>query len=326
MGSEAGLLSVVVPVYRSEAYLQATVEELLVFFAPRGPVEVVLVNDGSPDDVQAVIERLAARDARIRFLELGTNGGQHAATLRGFALARGEWVVTLDDDGQNPPLAGQTVLDALRSKDLDVVYGRFDSTEQTLFRVVASRLNRWLSGFTLGNRAGISVTNVRALRGDLARALGRSPTAYPYIDALLFRATRRIGEVPVGHRPRGAGRSTYTLKTLLRLWLAHVTTLTALPLRVATVGSFAASVLGFGIGLFELLRVLSERRAPPGWLSLFCAVTFLFSLLFAFLGIISTYLGRMYVAQNARGLDWVRSQSPDEAGREDREAPDARLG
>jgi len=314
VASRAGLLSVVVPVYRSEGYLRGTVDELLAFFSARGPVEVVLVNDGSPDGVQQVIERLAASDPRVRYLELGTNGGQHAATLRGFALARGDWVVTLDDDGQNPPEAGLAVLDALCAGDLDVVYGRFESTEQTLFRVVASRLNRWLSGYTLGNRAGVSVTNVRALRGDLARALGANRSAYPYIDALLFRATRRIGQVPVGHRPRGAGRSTYTLRTLLRLWLSHVTTLTALPLRVATAGSFAASVLGFGVGLFELLRVLSERRAPPGWLSLFCAVTFLFSLLFAFLGIISTYLGRMYIAQNARGLDWVRSQSPSDAG------------
>jgi polyisoprenyl-phosphate glycosyltransferase len=304
-----GLVSLVIPVYRSEGYLDVNVRELLAFFSKLGPVEVVLVNDGSPDGVQSVIERLAAADPRVRFLELGVNAGQHAATLRGFSIARGDWVVTLDDDGQNPPEAGQAVLEALRAGNLDVVYGRFEATEQSLFRVVASRLNRWLSGHTLGNRSGIAVTNVRAIRGDLARALGDNPSAYPYIDALVFRTTRRIGQVSVGHRPRGMGHSTYTLATLLRLWLAHITTLSALPLRLATMGSFATSVFGFAVGVFELCRVLAERKAPAGWLSLFCAVTFLFSLLFAFLGIISTYIGRLYIAENARGLDWVRSRS-----------------
>ncbi len=308
MGYE-GLVSLVIPIYRSEGYLEVTVRELLLAFSPAVAVEVVLVNDGSPDGVQGVIERLSAADPRVRFLELGNNGGQHAATLRGFAMARGDWVVTVDDDGQNPPAAAKAVLGALRDGNLDVVYGNFDATEQSLFRVIASRLNRWLSGHTLGNRSGIAVTNVRAIRGDLARALGNNRSVYPYIDALLFRTTKRIGQVNVEHRARRMGRSTYTLTTLLRLWLAHITTLSALPLRLATLGSFATSVLGFGVGAFELFRVLAERKAPAGWLSLFCAVTFLFSLLFAFLGIISTYLGRLYIAENARGLDWVRSRS-----------------
>jgi polyisoprenyl-phosphate glycosyltransferase len=307
-----GVVSVVIPVYRSEAYLAATVGELLAAFRTRPErVEVVLVNDGSPDGVQSVIQRLADQDRRVRFLELGHNGGQHAAVLRGFSLARGDWVVTLDDDGQNPPEAGLRVLATLQAGNLDVVYGRFQATEQSFFRVLASRLNHWLSGATIGNRSGLAVTNVRALRGDLARALGNNTSAYPYIDALLFRATTRIGEVSVDHRPRGTGRSTYTLRTLLRLWFAHMTTLSSLPLQVATVGSFATSIFGFAVGIFELCRVLSERKAPAGWLSLFCAVTFLFSLLFAFLGMISTYLGRLYFAENARGLDWVRSRSPE---------------
>jgi polyisoprenyl-phosphate glycosyltransferase len=311
--SSDGLVSLVIPVYRSEGHLAVNVRELLTFFSKIGQVEVILVNDGSPDEVQRVIERLSEEDARVKFLELGANGGQHAATLRGFSIARGDWIVTLDDDGQNPPEAGRAVLEALRAGDLDVVYGHFDATEQSLARVVASRLNRWLSAHTLGNRSGIAVSNVRAIRGDLARALGNNRSVYPYIDALLFRTTKRIGQVNVEHRPRSMGSSTYTLGTLMRLWLAHITTLSALPLRLATVGSFATSVFGFAVGTVELCRVLATRQAPPGWLSLFCAVTFLFSVLFAFLGIISTYLGRLYIAENARGLDWVRSRSAEAA-------------
>jgi undecaprenyl-phosphate 4-deoxy-4-formamido-L-arabinose transferase len=307
MGSEP-LLSVVIPVYRSEACLEKTVAELMASLERRGPFEVVLVNDGSPDGVWRVIEALCAKDPRIRGIDLGRNLGQHRATLQGFARVRGDVVVTVDDDGQNPPSAVLAVAQSLIERDLDVVYGRFQTVEQTLPRRIASDLNRRLSACTLQNSSGIAVSNVRALRGDLARALGAVESPYPYIDAMVFRMASRIGEAPVEHRPRGTGASTYTLRMLTRLWVSHLTSLSVLPLKFAIAGSFGVSALGFLIGVIELVRVLVERKAPAGWLSIFCAVTFLFSVLFAFLGIISTYLGRMYVSLNERRLSWVRSE------------------
>lgn len=308
MASEL-LLSVVIPVYRSEARLEQTVAELVASLEERGPFEVVLVNDGSPDGVWRVIEALCARDPRIRGIDLGHNLGQHRATLQGFARARGDIVVTVDDDGQNPPSAALAVAQSLIARDLDVVYGWFQTVEQTLPRRIASDLNRRLSARTFQNSSGIAVSNVRALRGDLARALGAVQSPYPYIDAMVFRMASRIGQTKVEHRPREAGVSTYTLATLTRLWVSHLTSLSVLPLKFAMAGSFGVSALGFLVGVFELVRVLIERKAPAGWLSIFCAVTFLFSVLFAFLGILSAYLGRMYVSLNERGLTWTRSET-----------------
>lgn len=301
------LLSIVIPAYRSEGYLERTIGELVVALEPHGDFEIVVVNDGSPDEVQAVIDRLSSSDPRVRGIALGRNHGQHVATLVGFAATRGDVVVTLDDDGQNPPSACLAVSRALREEGHDVVYGRFAAMEQHGVRRLASRLNRWISAQTIGNR-GTAISNVRALDGELARALGRCESPFPYIDAMIFRSTRNIGEVEVEHRARAAGQSTYRFGTLLRLWVSHVTSLTVLPLRVATAGSFAASLLGLVIGLVQMVRALSSQRAPDGWLSLFVAMTFLFSVLFAFLGIVSAYLGRMYVSLNQRGLIWARTR------------------
>jgi undecaprenyl-phosphate 4-deoxy-4-formamido-L-arabinose transferase len=302
-----GVLSVVIPVYRSESYLARTVGELVTFLEPRVRFEVILVNDGSPDAVQRVIDSLCAADPRIRGVELGRNLGQHRATLQGLLRSRGDVVVTLDDDGQNPPSAALAVAEALPRKDLDVTYGRFEQVEQSAPRRVASRINRWLSEHTLQNRSSVAISNVRAMRGDLARVLGAVESPYPYVDAMIFRMTSHVGEVPVEHRRRGDGASSYTLRKLLSLWISHLTSLSVLPLRAAMVGSFGTSALGFVVGVAMMVRVLLERKAPEGWLSLFCAVTFLFSILFAFLGIISAYLGRMYVSLNERSLVWVRS-------------------
>ena len=308
MASECSL-SIVIPVYGSERYLAATVSELCDALAARD-FELILVNDGSPDGVQTVIDSLCAADPRVRQIWLAHNVGQHRATLCGFAAALGDVVVTIDDDGQNPPSAVLAVDEALRAGDHDVVYGRFHQVEQHGLRRLASRLNRQLSRMTLSNRAAIAITNVRAVRGDLARWLGSTQSSYPYIDALLFRVTNYVAEVPVEHRTRESGESTYSLWKLLRLWLSHLTSLTILPLQLATIGSFGASALGFTVGIVQMLRALTEQRAPEGWLSLFTAVAFLFSILFAFLGILSFYLGRMYVTMNEPGLVWSRKRSP----------------
>jgi undecaprenyl-phosphate 4-deoxy-4-formamido-L-arabinose transferase len=302
-------LSFVIPVYRSEAYLASTVEELVRFFDGRAAFELILVNDASPDGVQQVIDRLSAADSRLRPLTLGGNIGQHRATLQGLAVATGDIVVTLDDDGQNPPEAALAVAESLQGADLDVVYGTFATSRQPWGRRAATALNGWLSKRILPNTAGIPLTNVRAVRGDLARQLGAAPSSYPYIEALIFRMTARIGSVPVPHRPRAAGASTYTVRQLIAMALSHVTSLSVLPLQLAVLASFGISACGFLIGVAATARALSSGGAPVGWLSLFCAVTFLFSVLFALLGIVSAYVGRMYVASNERELVWIRSRS-----------------
>jgi undecaprenyl-phosphate 4-deoxy-4-formamido-L-arabinose transferase len=316
-----GLLSVVIPVYLSERYLADTVRTFIEYLEPRARFEIVLVNDGSPDRVADVIGRLCAADPRIRAISFGHNIGQHRATLRGFAMARGDVVVTVDDDGQNPPQSAMAVARALVEADLDVVYGRFPSVEQSGLRRLASRANRWLSRRTIQNWSDVAITNVRAVRGDFARALGAVASPYPYIDALIFRMTRHIGETPVAHLVREKGQSTYTLSRLLKLWVSHLTSLTVLPLQFAMVGSFGISALGFVVGIVQLVRVLIERKAPAGWLSLFVSVTLLFSVLFAFLGIISAYLGRMYVSLNERDLVWTRTTHSSEGAAEQRSGP-----
>ncbi len=313
MGSDR-VLSIVIPVYRSERYLAATIEELVRSLESRTAFEVILVNDGSPDGVQTVIDELVAGDTRIRSLRLGNNVGQHRATLLGLRETRGSVIVTVDDDGQNPPSAILAVAEALERDDLDVVYGEFEVSGQPFLRRLASSMNRWVSRHTLPNERDIALSNVRALRGDLSRQLGAVGSSYPYLDAMIFRMAGRIDAVKVEHRRREAGSSNYTFGKLLALWLSHVTTLSVLPLRIATVGSFGVAGFGFLVGVAATVRALSLGGAPVGWLSLFCAVTFLFSVLFAFLGILSAYLGRMYVSLNERGMVWVRSRTeePDE--------------
>lgn len=304
-----GLLSVVIPVYRSHDYLRRTVLSYKAFLENHGNYEFVLVNDGSPDGVQGVLLELHSEDARCRYIELGTNLGQHRALLYGLAAARGDVVVTVDDDGQNTPASALRVVEALQQHDHDVVYGRYPTPRQKRHRVFASRLNAWITRYAIGNHSNVAVSNLRAMRGDLARTLGRNKGAYPYLDAMIFAATRRIADVPVEHVPRAKGASTYSLSSLVNLFLSHVTSLSALPLKVAALGCFGVALFTTLLGVAEVGRSLYVGTAPAGWLTLMCVLTSFFGLLFAFLGIMGIYVARMYITQNARDLAWVRSKA-----------------
>ena len=307
-----GLVSIVIPVYRSEGFLASTVKEFLEFFEGRRECEIILVNDGSPDGVEQVIAQLCEGDPRVRGVTLGANVGQHRATLRGFQMARGDVVLTVDDDGQNPPEAAMTVLQELERGGLDVVYGRFEIVEQSGGRRLASAFNRWLSRRTMNNSRDIAITNVRAIRGDLARAIGRVESPFPYIDALIFRMTRKIGEVPVPHRREERGNLELHARQIGQpLAVPHDEPDHSAPAIRDDRILRCVGCSGFSSAPVELVLALGRGGAPAGWLSLFVAVTFLFSVLFAFLGIISAYLGRMYVAQNERGLLWVRTEHSD---------------
>lgn len=313
-----GLLSVVIPVYGSERYLRKFVKELTSFLTHHGNFEILLVNDGSPDNVQREIDAIVEGEPRVRAIELAVNHGQHQATLYGCAQARGDIAVTVDDDGQNPPSAILEVVTALQTRGDDVVYGRFHSPQQTFLRRAMSRLNRWLTKIAIGNTSGVVITNVRAMRGDLARHIGAQNGPFVYIDALIFRSTRHISETLVEHCPRIEGRSSYSLFRLLKLWVSHMTVVSGVPLRFATYVSFGVAGSGFLLGCFQIVRALTLGRAPTGWLSLFSVTTFLFSVLFGFLGVLSTYVARMYIASNTRDLMWERRTKAQQQLRERR--------
>jgi polyisoprenyl-phosphate glycosyltransferase len=303
------LLSIVIPCFRSAEILENTVNELFFELKDFCPLEVILVNDNSPDTTQEVIQRLCHANSSIHFIENGRNRGQHYATLRGFAATRGDVVVTVDDDGQNPPSSVKLVVETLLARGHDITYGKFATTNQTAFRKFASRLNQWMSKFTLGNTQGLSVTNVRAIVGSLARAITASRATAPYIDVLLWSCATKVSEVLVEQRPRAAGISTYSFWSLMRLWMSHLTLMTIIPLQIASYGSLCVSFFAGCAALFQIGRTLLSGSAPSGWLSLFLSLCFFFGLLFAFLAIAASYLGRIYVEQNRSGIYWARSSS-----------------
>ncbi len=290
--------SVVIPVYNSRDSLPRVVRGIFgVFASRREALEVVLVNDGSRDDSWGAIRELAAGDERIVALNLMRNFGEHNAVMCGLNHVSGDVVVIMDDDGQNPPEMIPRLLDEWQ-KGFDVVYGHYERKRHHWFRNLGSRFNDRVATVLLGKPRDLYLCSFKALSRALVDEIVRYTGPYPYVDGLVFRSTRNIGTVLVEHSARSEGRSGYTLRKLLRLWLNMSTNFSLLPLRLSVFIGLLASLAGFVLGVAFVIEKLRHPEIPVGWASLVVAVVTFSGIQLLVLGVIGEYLGRLFLTHN----------------------------
>ena len=288
----------VVPVYNSAGSLPILVERLS---AVPGAAEreIVLVNDGSADASWETIRQLAARSGSLRGIRLMRNYGQHNALLAGIRAARGEIIVTLDDDLQHPPEEIPKLLAALDG-GLDVVYGTPSRLPHSFLRNLASGITKLVLQRAMGAETARKVSAFRAFRTELRRAFENYQSPFVSIDVLLTWGTRRFGSVTVEQQPRTIGVSQYTLRALTTHALTVATGFSTLPLRLASLMGFACTLFGLAVLAWVVGRYVVQGGSVPGFPFL-ASIVAIFSgaQLFA-LGIIGEYLARIHVRMMER--------------------------
>jgi glycosyltransferase involved in cell wall biosynthesis len=299
-------LTIVIPVYNgatSIAELVAALEELRI----DGGHEIVLVNDGSPDDSLAVSRDLVER-ARvpITLVDLSRNYGEHNAVMAGLRHARGAHIITMDDDLQNPPEEVERLLAFAQQSGHQVIYTHYDEKQHTVWRNLGSRFTNWVAGFVLDKPKGFYLSSFRCMSAFVAREITRYDGPFPYVDGLILQVTQDIDRLLVRHLPRAVGRSNYTMRRLLRLWLSMFVNFSIMPLRLSTLSGFALSLIGT-IGSIVALTEALFFDPPAGWASLMAAVLLLSGVQLVILGIVGEYLGRVYLTANKKPQSVVKS-------------------
>jgi undecaprenyl-phosphate 4-deoxy-4-formamido-L-arabinose transferase len=293
-------ISVVVPVYRSTATLEELVERLRRVLAPlAASYEIILVDDASPDQSWAVVQRLQRRyPEHVIGVQLTRNFGQHNALMCGFRHARGEVVVTMDDDLQHPPEDIPTLWEKLRTRDLDLVYGRFEVKRHASWRNLGSRTLAAIG--RLAMKSDFRISPFRIIRQPLVQSILTYALNFTFVDGLLAWNTQRIGEVAVHHRPRVHGRSGYSLRKLLLLSINLLTNFTLLPLQAISACGALAAGLGFVASCYYLAHYLFTQTAVQGYTSVILAVLILGGLQLLALGIMGEYVGRLHMNVNRK--------------------------
>jgi glycosyltransferase involved in cell wall biosynthesis len=299
-------LSFVIPLFHSAETIGDLVHEIEALDVPGGH-EIVLVNDGSVDATSQICRALVQGSRiPITLVEHARNYGEHNAVITGWRHACGAHIVNLDDDGQNPPREAVRLWQHAVTTGLDVVFGHYRVKQHSAFRNVGSWLTNKMTDWALDKPHGFYLSSFRCVTGFVARRVADYAGPYPYIDGLVLQVTQRIGSIEVGHDVRRAGRSTYTLQRLIRLWLSAWINFSILPLRAATlVGLLLAAA---GLVALVTVAVLWFRNVGPnygfGWIM---AALLVFSgTQLVMLGLIGEYLGRMFLTVNQRPQSVVR--------------------
>ena len=294
-------VSVVIPVYQGERTLPALVSALAplteLWTSPDGHplrvTEVLLVHDNGPDASADVMRDLQERYRFVRLVWLSRNFGQHPATLAGMASSGGEWIVTLDEDGQHDPLLLGAMLDVAMRDRADVVYGRpTNEPPHGFVRNAASRGAKRVLRLTTNEIRAVDFHSFRLILGEVGRSVAAYAGAGVYLDVALAWVTRKVSTCPMEMRA-GAGRpSGYNLRSLSSHFWRMVLTSGTRALRLVSLLGAVFATGGFLLALYFLLaKLFWHLSAPAGWPSLItvllvCSGAVLFSL-----GVIAEYLG-----------------------------------
>lgn len=237
-------LSIVIPVYNSEATLELVVHELRDRLKDVA-CEVILVDDGSSDASAECCRRLARQAAgQITVVELTRNFGEHSAVLAGLAIARGEYVGVMDDDGQHPPAELLRLWRNAVRGGHDVVFGRQRHAYHATWRRWGSQLHHAMATAAVGKPRGLYLSSFKVLRRPVVEAVLCAAGPTPYLDALVLGAASRPGQLTVEHRARRAGRSGYTFARLLHLSLDMLLGHSRLPARLLLACGLAMTTAG----------------------------------------------------------------------------------
>ena len=305
MNTARPVLSIVVPLYNSASTLPMLIEGLSAI-AIEGGTELVLVNDGSRDATEAtVLELIKTATVPITFISLSRNFGEHNAVMAGLRASTGEFVVTMDDDLQNPPSEVPKLLDIAVSEKRDVVYTIYHEKKHSPWRNWGSGLTNVFADWSIDKPKGLYLSSFRCISRFVVNEISKSNNPYPYIDALIFQVTQNVGVITVRHDERRSGESGYTLRALLRLWMSMLINASVMPLRVATLLGLAISVVGF-LAVVGVLINHYLHEEPLGWASLMAALLVFSGTQLLLLGIVGEYIGRIYLRVSEKPQSVVR--------------------
>lgn len=291
------LHSVVIPCYKSSRTIRKVVEETMEQFRimNRGEVEFILVDDCSPDEGATVRElrSLVSEYENVRAVELAKNGGQHNASMAGLNFAKGDLIISMDDDGQTSPTQLPKLLEEME-KGYDIVYGYYPHKQHSGFRNLGSRFNQWTTRILLDKPKNMNTSSFWVIRRFVRDYAVQYRSAYTHLQGVFLRVTRNISCIPVEHFRREVGQSGYTFSKLVKLW-ANIIGFSIVPLRVATLLGNVFAVTGL-IGIIAvIIRKIVRPVTAIGWPSMMVSIFFFSGLILMFMGLIGEYIGRIFL-------------------------------
>ena len=293
------LISFIIPCYNSEKTVGSVIDGIREKVGERNEYdyEIIAINDGSPDGVINVLEDIAASDTKVKVIDLAKNSGKHTAVLVGYKFAEGEFVVSLDDDGQCP-IENLWDLIAPLEEGHDMAMAKYECKKEASYKKFGSVVNHRVSQILLDKPGELRFTNFIARQKYICKAMSEYNNIFPYLEGLSLRITRDIVLVPMQEKPRLHGKSNYTFRKSFALWMNGFTAFSVKPLRIASIIGSMVAVLGFIYGVITIIRKLIHPHIFIGYSSILVSILSCSGMIMLMLGLAGEYIGRIYLAVN----------------------------
>ena len=291
-------ISFVIPCYRSEKTVGTVIGEIISTLEnTEYDYEIIAVNDCSPDDVWRVLKDLAACNKKIKAINLSKNMGKSSARMAGFNRATGDYIVSVDDDGQCPI---DRIFDLIKplGDGFDASIARYPKKKQSAFKNFGSWVNSVMNRVMINKPKDLQVSNFSVVKKFVIDEIIKYDLPYPYFSGLLLRTTTKVTNVDMEERARISGKSTFTFVKLVGLWMNGLTAFSVKPLRLASVLGTAYALLGFLFGAYTIIYKIMNPSVPKGYSSTISIIMFTCGIIMLMLGLIGEYLGRIYICIN----------------------------
>jgi len=285
--------SAVIPVFNSAKIVGDTIHQTVAFFEEHQlDYELLLVNDGSSDQSWEVLSEKAAENPHLIAINLLKNYGQHNALFCGLQQSTGDFVITLDDDLQNPPEEINHLIETIH-QGYDVVFGRFREKQHAQYRRTGSRIIALVNRRIFNQPKDLVVTNFRIIRRDVVDRICNYHTGYPYITGLVLMFSNHRANVWVEHRKRPVGKSNYNFIRIASLVMRILFNYSAAPLRLVSAMGALISIFSFLLGIYFIVRELVIGFDVPGWTTIVVLLSFFSGVNIIILSMLGEYVIRM---------------------------------
>ncbi len=291
-------ISFVIPCYYSEKSVEGVVNDIFKEFpADRYDIEIVLVNDGSKDNTFGVISSIAKQHDNVIAVNLAKNFGQDGARMAGYSFCSGDYVISLDDDGQNPPSEAHKLIAKLE-EGYDAVFGKYQVKKHSRFKNFGSKVNDKMANIMIGKPKDLTLCSYFIMNRFVVNEILKYEGAFPYIWGLVLRCTDNIANEMIRHEAREIGETTYTFAKLLGLWMNGFTSFSVKPLRVSMLLGVFFAFCGFLYLIYIISQQVIFGVPVEGWTSIMTVTLVLSGVQLIMLGMVGEYIGRTFMNAN----------------------------
>jgi undecaprenyl-phosphate 4-deoxy-4-formamido-L-arabinose transferase len=292
-------ISFVIPCYCSGNNIREVVQDIDdIMNSMALTYEIIMVNDGSPDNTFEILEDIVKLHQNTMAIDLARNSGQHAAIMAGFNHARGDLIIPCEDDGQTDIRIIPKLIEKIK-QGYDVAAPRYtDRGERSLFRRFGTKCATLMAKWMIPRPKDIVVPIFFVAKRFVIQETIKYNQPYPYIEGLILRSTFNVALVDAEQKERLDGKSGYTLRKMLSLWLNGFTSFSIKPLRLSVFLGVFIAIIGMIAGIVIVVNKIINPNVLMGWSSIFSLLLFMFGILFIILGLIGEYIGRIYLCIN----------------------------